>query len=110
MGNQPFSLFGIRLRAARERAGLAQDRLGVAIGLDESCSSARISRYETGVHQPPFQVAEKLAEVLQVPTAYFYCADNRLAETLLALFNLTEGEFASVHKSIQRRLKRRATD
>ena len=40
--------FGVRLRQARERLGLPQDKLGVMIGLDEGCSSARISRYETG--------------------------------------------------------------
>jgi len=64
MSKHPQSLFGLRLRAARERANLPQDRLGVLIGLDEGCSSARISRYETGTHQPPFLVAEKLAGVL----------------------------------------------
>jgi len=102
MPKQPVSLFGIRLRTARERAGLAQDRLGVAIGLDESCSSARISRYETGVHQPPFPVAERLAEVLSVPPTYFYCSDSRVAELLLTLFDLSDAELASLQKSIQR--------
>jgi len=48
------SLFGRRLREARLRAGIAQDKLGVMIGLDEGCSSARMSRYETGVHEPPW--------------------------------------------------------
>jgi transcriptional regulator with XRE-family HTH domain len=41
-------VFGTRLREARELAGIPQDKLGVMIGLDESSSSARISRYETG--------------------------------------------------------------
>ena len=43
------TLFGQRLREARLRAGIAQDRLGVLIGLDEGSSSARMSRYEIGV-------------------------------------------------------------
>lgn len=71
--------FGARLREARERAGLAQDHLGVLIGLDEGCASARISRYETGVHQPQFETARKLAAVLQVPVTYFYCESDWLA-------------------------------
>ncbi|MCX7177084.1 MAG: helix-turn-helix transcriptional regulator [Proteobacteria bacterium] len=79
----PASLFGIRLRAAREHANLPQDRLGADIGIDESCASARISRYETGVHQPPYALAQKLATALKVPTAYLYCDDNDLAALIL---------------------------
>ena len=63
--------FGVRLRQARERLGLPQDKLGVMIGLDEGCSSARISRYETGVHEPAFDIARKLAQVLGVTVTYF---------------------------------------
>ena len=77
------SVFSRRLREARIRADIAQDRLGVMIGLDEGCSSARMSRYETGVHEPPFPIAEKLARVLGVPVAYLYCGDDRLAEIIL---------------------------
>jgi transcriptional regulator with XRE-family HTH domain len=79
----PNTLFGRRLREARLRAGIPQDQLGVAIGLDESCSSARISRYETGIHEPPLTIAEKLAEALAIPLPYFYCEDDRLAELIM---------------------------
>ena len=108
MSKHPQSLLGIRLRAARERANLPQDRLGVLIGLDEGCSSARVSRYETGVHQPPFEVAEKLAEVLGVPTAYFYCADDQIANVLLGLADFTEGELEALQNSIRRIQKKRS--
>lgn len=77
------TLFGRRLREARIRAGIAQDRLGVMIGMDEGSSSARMSRYETGTHEPPFSLAEKLANVLKVPAAYFYCDDDQLAVLLI---------------------------
>lgn len=107
MSNHPQSLFGLRLRAARERANLPQDRLGVMIGLDEGCSSARISRYETGIHQPPFEVAEMLAKVLGVPTAYFYCANDQIAEILLNLDGFTRAELVSVQNSIKRIQKKR---
>jgi transcriptional regulator with XRE-family HTH domain len=107
MSKHPQSMFGFRLRAARERANLPQDRLGVMIGLDEGCSSARISRYETGIHQPPFEVAEKLAEVLGVPTAYFYCSDDQIADVLLDLAGFTEAELASIQNSIKRIQKKR---
>lgn len=88
--------FGTRLRQARERKGLAQDKLGVLIGFDEGCSSARISRYETGVHQPPFETARNLARVLNVPVAFFYCEDDWLAQAILHLDRLNteqKGQF-----------------
>ncbi len=62
------------------------------IGLDEGSSSARISRYETGTHEPPFELAEKLAKVLGVPTAYFYCADELLATLLIVVNALDDSD------------------
>lgn len=88
----PSSLFGRRLRAARSRAGIPQDKLGVMIGLDESSSSARMSRYETGVHEPPYATVLQLATALSVPVAYFYCDDDRLAELLLQFHVLGDGQ------------------
>jgi len=83
---------GVRLRQARERAGLVQDKPGVLIGLDEACSSARISRYETGVHEPPFETARKLAQVLDVSVTYFCCEDDWLANLVLRLAELTPAQ------------------
>lgn len=103
------SLLGLRLRVARTRAGLAQDRLGVLIGLDEGSSSARISRYESGVHAPPFGIARKLANVLGVPVAYLYCDDDTLAEMLLELSTLLPAELLAVRQAIQR-IKTRQAD
>ena len=51
----------------RNRTGIAQDKLGVMIGMDESCSSARMSRYETGIHEPPIAIAGKIAHALNLP-------------------------------------------
>lgn len=79
----PNNLFGRRLREVRLRTGIAQDKLGVAIGLDESSSSARMSRYETGIHEPSIATVKKIAEVLFVPVPYFFCDDDRLAEILI---------------------------
>lgn len=81
------SLFGRRLREARLAAGIAQDKLGVLIGIDEGSASARMSRYEAGVHSPPFEVAELIAKKLKLPVGYFYCADDRLAD-IMRLYHL----------------------
>ncbi|MFM2409140.1 MAG: hypothetical protein RL358_1882 [Pseudomonadota bacterium] len=84
------SLFARRLREARLRAGLAQDKLGVMIGLDEGSSSARMSRYENAIHEPAFVWVEKMAVALNVPAAYFYCDDDRLVEIMLTYAAVSE--------------------
>ncbi len=86
----PKTLFGRRLREARLRTGIPQDQLGVLIGIDELTSSARISRYENGTHEPPFATAAKLAQALGVPVAYFYCADEDMSRLVLAFDRLTQ--------------------
>lgn len=58
------------------------------IGLDELSSSARMSRYETGIHEPPFVVAERLAEVLEVPVAFFYCESEDMAGLVVGFSKL----------------------
>jgi transcriptional regulator with XRE-family HTH domain len=88
----PSALFGRRRREARNHIGIAQDKLGVLIGMDEGCSSARISRYETGIHEPPFATAEKLTSTLRVPLAYFYCDNDRLADLLICYAAFDESQ------------------
>jgi transcriptional regulator with XRE-family HTH domain len=80
------------LRDARSKVGIPQDKLGVLIGMDESSSSARISRYETGTHEPPFATAASLAAALCVPVAYFYCDDDRLADLLIVCAKLGDSQ------------------
>ena len=84
------SAFGKRLREARLRAGLTQDALGVAIGLDEGPACIRISRYESGVHNPSLEVLWALAEALQVPPAFLVTEDDRLAHVTLRLYQLSK--------------------
>jgi len=85
-------ILGRRLRQARKWAGIPQDQLGIAIGLDASTSSARISRYETGVHEPPIATAKLLAVQLGVPLAFLYCDDDELALALLGLNEMSATE------------------
>lgn len=73
------------MRSMRVDLGLSQEKVGVAIGIDESSSRARISRYELGVHEPPVPTAKLIAEVLGVPLSYLYCEDDDVAALLLAL-------------------------
>lgn len=72
-----------RLKEARLRAGLSQQRLGVLAGIDEATASARMNQYERGVHTPDFDLACRLATVLDVPACYFYTVEDDLAEIIL---------------------------
>lgn len=73
------------MRARREALQWPQEKVGVLIGIDESSSRARISRYELGTHEPPVKTARLIADALGVPLAYLYCDDDEVAELLLAL-------------------------
>ena len=87
-----------RLRQARQRRDLPQDRLGILAGLEESSSSARMSRYESGIHEPPFQFVEAVAKVLGISAAYFYCTDDRLAEIIQIYSDLSEVKREALHQ------------
>ena len=88
------SIVGRRMRERREALGLAQEKIGVSIGLDESSARARISRYELGVHEAPVPTAKQIATVLKVPLAYLYCEDDSTATLLVALHKLNVKERA----------------
>jgi len=86
--SNPNSIVGRRMRERRVALGLAQEKIGVAIGIDESSSRARISRYELGVHEPPLPTARLIANAMDVPLAYLHCEDDMVAELLLALHRM----------------------
>ena len=92
-------IFGRRLRQVRERHNLAQDELGVMAGLEESSSSARISRYESGIHEPPFQFVAALSNVLDVSPAYFYCPDDELAHIILVYSTLSQSKRQALYRA-----------
>ncbi len=80
------------MRQLRELKGWSQEKVGVAIGIDESSSRARISRYELGVHEPAVHTARLIASALGVPLTYLYCEDDGVAALLMALNNLDARE------------------
>lgn len=85
----PREAFCRRLRDARMRAGLSQKQLGIKAGLDEFVASARINRYEVGVHEPDVGMTRRLAGVLGVPLPYLYAEDDLLADLILAFTQLS---------------------
>ena len=80
----------MRLKVARKAKKLSQERLGILAGIDEASASARMNQYETGKYAPDLLMATKIAEVLEVPVAYFFIEDNLMAELVTKLHFLTE--------------------
>lgn len=91
-GALPSTVVGRRIRARREELGWSQERVGVLIGIEESSSRARISRYERGVHEPPVATARLIARALEVPLPYLYCDDDAVAALLVALYRLPDDQ------------------
>lgn len=77
--------WGARLRAVRLTSGLSQKRLGELIGLDASVASARINRYELGVHRPDLLTVHNLARELDVSVPFFFAETDAAADLLYRL-------------------------
>lgn len=88
----PSTVVGRRMRGRREELGWSQEKVGVLIGIDESSSRARISRYELGVHEPAVATARLIADALGVSLAYLYCEDDAVAQLLQALHQLPKDQ------------------
>lgn len=84
-----------RLKEARLRAGLSQYKLGVLAGIDEASSSARMNQYEKGKHQPDQDTALRIAQVLDLPLAYFYAEEDELAAVILAFHKKNQDDGSS---------------
>lgn len=95
-----FSSLGDRMRTQRKLLNLSQEALGVSIGLDESCSRVRISRYETGVHEPNIAIMKRIAETLGVSVAYLYCERNSVAELIALAYKLPDDQIQLITNQI----------
>ena len=87
----PLDVWTKRFKQARLASGLSQKDVGIAAGLDEFVASTRINRYEVGVHQPDYQMATRLARVLEIPVAYLYCDNDEMASLMLAFHRAPKG-------------------
>lgn len=93
--------FARRLALARKEKKLSQQRLGILAGIDTSSASARMNQYERGKHMPDFLMISKIAQVLDVPTAYFYIEDDHLAQLIQAYHRLTPPQKQQLLEFIQ---------
>lgn len=78
-----------RLKQARLRAGLSQEKLGKLAGIDPMSASARMNQYERGKHSPDFKLMCKVAEILNMPVSWFYTEDEDAARVQEVFFTLS---------------------
>ena len=78
-----------RLKVARLRAGLSQEKLGKLAGIDPTSASARMNQYERGKHAPDYRLMCKVAEILKMPVSWFYTQDDDMARLQEVFFNLS---------------------
>jgi len=86
----------LRLKNARLAKGFSQKGLGIAAGMDEFSASPRMNHYERGRHAPDFTMLRNLANVLEVPTAYFYAEEEWLAVWLMQIPMLNAAKHAQL--------------
>jgi transcriptional regulator with XRE-family HTH domain len=86
------NVFGKRLKHARQLAGLSQEQVGIQADLDPMSASTRMNRYELGKRTPDYELVERFASVLKVPTAYFYAGNDEDAQLLLAFHKLSKSK------------------
>lgn len=97
----PDSVFARRFREARQRTGLSQKAVGIAAGIDEFVASSRVNQYERGIHTPDFAVAQRLAAVLGVTTAYLYADDDVVAAILLHVSGMPARDRRTLERSLR---------
>ena len=101
MSDSPFPK---RLKLARLQAEISQKKLGIAAGIDPFVSSSRMNHYEKGTHHPLYDTAAQIAAVLNVPTSFFYEADDTLAAIILAAGTMSDSERKALLETIQNKV------
>lgn len=96
MNEDAKTIFCRRFKEARLAKKLSQQKLGYAINLEESVASARINRYEKGIHPVEINTAQRIATVLDIPLAYLYADSDEMAELLKLYYQMTPARQAQL--------------
>lgn len=96
------SVFSKRLKEARLSKGFSQEQLGLEAGLDAMSASTRMNRYELAKRTPDFPLVERIAEVLDVPTAYFFAKDDDMANLILRFGKLNDSQRAEINSILSK--------
>ncbi|GAA59879.1 transcriptional regulator [Pseudoalteromonas sp. BSi20652] len=90
-----------RLKSARKAAGLTQQQLGMALGMEPNTASARMNQYEKGKHAPDFLTMKRIAKELDVPVAYFYCDCDELAKFIFDYSKATDEQKTKIKELLE---------
>ena len=85
-----YSIFAERLRELRRSRSLTQKELGIKIGL----SKAVVSKYETGMGYPSFDILIRIAQFFGVSTDYLLGASG---SKTIDISRLTDSQAEAVH-------------
>lgn len=85
--------FGENLKKLRKGRGMTQSELGGKIGL----SKAVISKYETGLGYPSFDVLIRIAKFFGVTTDYLLGVSG---DKLMDITGLTESQADALHRMV----------
>ena len=69
---------------------------------DQNTGAPRVSRYETGKHEPDQATLARIAEALGLPVAYFYATSDPLAKIILMVGRLPAGEQKRISDLIEK--------
>lgn len=86
------TVFGMRLRKARLRAGLSMRGVGVRMLLPPKRASVYVSRWEAGGRTPELGTVNRIARVVSVPPSYLIEQDDTLAEIILLTTKLDDSK------------------
>ena len=75
---------GQRIRWARERKGISQERFAEIVGT----TRRHMIRLEKGQHRPGVQLVERIAEATDQPVSLFDETDDEEADPAVALLNV----------------------
>ena len=68
--------------------------------MDEFSAGPRVNQYETGKHTPDFLTLKRIADVLLVPTAYFYTENDMLADITRLFGQFDENQQVRIYKAM----------
>ena len=85
--------FGENLKQLRKTRGLTQEELGIQVGL----SKAVVSKYETGMGYPSFDMLVRIAQYFGVTTDYLL---GIVRGKTIDVSDLTDSQVAAIHRLI----------
>lgn len=102
MSDKQINPLPLRLKQARKAMGISQKQLGIQLGMEPGTASARMNHYEKGKHTPDYATLKAMADELGVPVAYFFCENDKTAELILLIEQLSDNKKHDLIKQLQK--------